>query len=899
MATILKDAAYMALPMNIKRGNPIPLDTTAVWYDKTELNKYAASGATAYVGQILTLCADNKCEAYMISNEAGTLIKLASTTTSGDLAGDVATLQGQVTNLISKVGKAADGEVAATGLYKEIADVLAIANGKVASVKAADKSIMVGGNATEPTVKVAIASGEDNALSLAADGLKVVIPEVTVPEYSMKKLDAATEGMSASYQLTKDGTAIGAVIDIPKDMVVKSGSVQTFAAGEVPAGVTEAGTYIVLVLANTTNDKLYIRVNDLIEYVTSGSAADDMVFINIDPKTHKVTAKITDGSITETKLAKAVTDKLALASSAIQKVESGTANGTIAVDGTDIAVTGLKSAAYTDSTAYDTAGTAAGIKTALEGADADKADALTIKGAKKYAEEKATAAQSAAETTAKGYIDKLKLDDAAVAKQLVSAVTQTNGQIAVIRRELVADDIPTLGISKIDGLQTALKGKQDTVTFDGKYDAGVNKAATVSTVNTAVDHLIHTLGGEDNQTEIDTVDSKTIRGAKLYADEVGKTTLGQAKTYADSLVGDSSAIAGRVTTLEGKVDVAKVSTAISTAKNEAIEAAATDAASKDTALKVEILGDGYTGTVKEAYDLANKKTTMTEVEAKGYAVKTEVDAAVADAKQAGTDAQTSVDTLSGKVGTIPVGAKATTVIGYVDEKIAAIPSQVNYTVTADVSSPTGIAKRYVLSQNGSDIVTIDIPKDMVVSSGTVETKADAGVWGVAGTYLVLTLANETSDKVYINVGDLIEYVTSGSQAGDMVEIKIDAEHKVTAVINDGTITKAKLAQAVQDSLDKADTALQAADLAPYAKTADIKAGYVAKEDGKQLMTAAESTKLAGIAANAQVNVIEVIKVGGTALEIADKAVNIEAISTDLLTQGAKTLILNGGTAASL
>lgn len=896
MATILNNAPYMGFPLSIKRGNPAPVDTTAVWYNKTELDNYAKSGATAYVGQILTLIADNKCEAYMISNEAGTLVKLASTTASGDLASDVSTLQGQVASLIEKVGAAAQGETAATGLYKEIADVLAATNSKVASVKATDKSITVDGSATAPTIKVAIASGEDNALELAADGLKVVIPEVTVPEYSLKKLDTATEGMSASYQLTKGGATVGAVIDIPKDMVVKSGSVQTYAAGELPAGVAEAGTYIVLVLANTTNDKLYIRVNDLIEYVTSGSAEGDMVFINIDPKTHKVTAKITNGSITEAKLAKDVTDKLALASSAVQEVKAGTANGTIAVDGTDIAVTGLQSAAYAKSSAFDAAGTAAGIKTALEGTDNDEVDALTIKGAKKYADKVAATAKSGAETTAKGYVDDLNLADEAVAKKLVSAVKQTKGKIEVIRRELVADDIPTLGVSKIDGLQGVLDTKQNTVVFDGEYSAS-NKAATVSTVNTAVDNLRHTVDSKGK--DIDTQDSQTIHGAKIYADEISKTTLASAKTYADGLVGDSSAIAGRVTVLEGKVDVAKVSTAIATAKSEAIETAGTNADTKVTTAKAEILGEGHTGTVKEAYDLAASKATMTEVENKGYAVKTEVDTAVADAKKAGTDAQASVNTLSGKVGTIPVGAKATTVIGYVDEKIAAIPSPVNYTVTADVSSPAGVAKRYVLNQNGSEIVTIDIPKDMVVSSGTVETKTDAGVWGVAGTYLVLTLANATSDKVYINVGDLIEYVTSGSQAGDMVEIKIDADHKVTAIINDGTITKVKLAQAVQDSLDKADTALQTADLAPYAKTVDIEAGYVAKEDGKQLMTAAESTKLAGIAANAQVNKIETVKVGGTPLEIADKAVNIEAISTDLLTQGANTLILNGGTAASL
>ena len=54
MATIMNDAAYMGFPLSIKRGNPAPVDTTAVWYNKTELETYAKTGATAYVGQILT-----------------------------------------------------------------------------------------------------------------------------------------------------------------------------------------------------------------------------------------------------------------------------------------------------------------------------------------------------------------------------------------------------------------------------------------------------------------------------------------------------------------------------------------------------------------------------------------------------------------------------------------------------------------------------------------------------------------------------------------------------------------------------------------------------------------------------------------------------------------------------
>ena len=890
MAIIKKDGNFMGLPMNIQRGNPIPLDDSSVYYSKATMETYAKSGVTAYVGQIITLVdeANKTCEAYMISNEAGTLVKLAQTTASGDLASDVATLQGQVANLISKVGKAAEGEtVPATGLYALIDEVKALAEGKVSSVDAADQSVTIGGTATAPTVGVAISADKGNALSLAADGLKVTIPEI--PEYSLKKLDTATTGMSASYQLTKDGTGIGAVIDIPKDMMVKSGSVQTYETGSLPAGVTEAGTYIVLVLNDTAETKLYINVGNLIEYVTSGSANGDMVFINIDPHTHKVTATITDGTVTEAKLHADVKTKLAKAVSAVQSVTESTENGKILVDNTAVAIHGLQDAAYvTVASLNETAqGKVDAAKTELLGAEADDNTKETIRGARKLAESSAASALADAKTYVGEEIGKLNADDTAVAKQFVSAVSEAGGKITVKRRALLAEDVPELGISKISGLQAAIDAKQDTVTFDGDYSAS-NKAATVNTVNSAVAAVVS--NGKDVAAD------DTIKGAKLYADGKSSDALNAAKAYADSLVTGDSGITKRVEALETKVDVDKVSTAISTAKTEAITAAAADAATKDTALKTAILGaEDYAQTVKSAYELAASKTTMTDVEAKDYATKTEAqgyadakDAAIAEAKKAGTDAMD-------KIGTIPEGSTATTAIAYVDEKIAAIPAQVDYTVTCDTSTPAGVAKRYVLSQKGSEIVTIDIPSDMVVSSGTVETKAEAGVWGNAGTYLVLTLANATSDKVYINVSNLIEYVTGATATDGIITTYVDANHVLTATIGDGTITKAKLAEAVQTSLGKADTALQAAALNPYAKTEDIAAGYVAKNGTDRLITADEGAKLAAIAAGAQVNKIEIIKVGGTALEIADdKSVDIATISTDLLTPGTNTLTFNCG-----
>ena len=51
MASILKDYNTMGLPMNITRGNPIPVDSTEIWYSLEEAQDYALNGKTAYVGQ--------------------------------------------------------------------------------------------------------------------------------------------------------------------------------------------------------------------------------------------------------------------------------------------------------------------------------------------------------------------------------------------------------------------------------------------------------------------------------------------------------------------------------------------------------------------------------------------------------------------------------------------------------------------------------------------------------------------------------------------------------------------------------------------------------------------------------------------------------------------------------
>lgn len=143
------------------------------------------------------------------------------------------------------------------------------------------------------------AGGEPNKIEVikvngAIQEIKEKAVDIAIPGYTVEKSDNSGD-FAAVYQFKKDGQPVGAAINIPKDMVVQSGTVETN-----PAGQPE-GTYIKLVLQNV-KDPLYINVGSLIEYVTSGSGVGDMVVVTIDENTHKVTAAITDGTIIKAKL---------------------------------------------------------------------------------------------------------------------------------------------------------------------------------------------------------------------------------------------------------------------------------------------------------------------------------------------------------------------------------------------------------------------------------------------------------------------------------------------------------------------------------------------------------------------------------------------------------------------
>ena len=172
----------------------------------------------------------------------------------------------------------------------------------------------------------------------------------------------------------------------------------------------------------------------------------------------------------------------------------------------------------------------------------------------------------------------------------------------------------------------------------------------------------------------------------------------------------------------------------------------------------------------------------------------------------------------GNVDTLSTTSK--TVAGAINEVLAAVGTGGTAAVVAvNAKGATDtFANVYEITQGGTVVGTINIPKDMVVESGEV-----VDVDGIKNIKLVL---QNVEEPLYIPVGSLVDIYVAKAEAAQ-VQVAIDSNTReisayivaqsvtateladnavVTAKIADANVTKAKLSAEVQASLDKADVA---------------------------------------------------------------------------------------------
>lgn len=272
----------------------------------------------------------------------------------------IASQSGKAITIASSVAEIA-GVISTTGTPITLADV--------ASTGAAED--VTYSNSTSGLTASTVQAAIDEVANQSAGGVgsKTVYITETAGQSSdpFSKRYGVYQGATGSSSSPVAGEKL-ADIDIPKDMVVESGTVGTVTVADEPyIGAQVGDKYIDLVIANASSDHIYIPANSLVDIYTAEQSATQVQLV-IDSNNEisativagsvtatelasnaVTTAKILDANVTKAKLAQGVQDSLDLADSAVQSVAEGATAGTIAVDGTDVAVHGLASVATSGS----------------------------------------------------------------------------------------------------------------------------------------------------------------------------------------------------------------------------------------------------------------------------------------------------------------------------------------------------------------------------------------------------------------------------------------------------------------------------------------------------------------------------------------------------------------------
>lgn len=401
--------------------------------------------------------------------------------------------------------------------------------------------------------------------------------------------------------------------------------------------------------------------------------------------------------------------------------------------------------------------------------------------------------------------------DTAVAKQFVTAVAEEDGIISVTRRALTADDIPTLAVSKITGLQDALDGKADaadvtkntediaanTAAISAEVTAREATDANVAKVKTTADAA---LPKATYDTFIKTVNADAIADAKkagtdakaaiesyqksndkALADETAARTTGDA-TNAENI----TAVGKRVTALEGTI------TGLSGAMHfkGVVAKLPTDLSSYNAGDVVIVDKKEYVcageGATKAWHELGDEGSHLIKTEAaKIYVAKTDYNAKVATIDNSISTINTELDKKALASDLITLEGKVTTNTGDISKLKTAVGSSASGLVkdVADLKTTVGDASGGLVKRMSAAEATI------TAHTTSINNKVDK----VEGKGLS-TNDYTTTEKNKLNG------IATGAQVNVIEEIQLDGT-KVTPtskVVNLAGLAKNTTVTAVVD-----------------------------------------------------------------------------------------------------
>lgn len=144
----------------------------------------------------------------------------------------------------------------------------------------------------------------------------------------------------------------------------------------------------------------------------------------------------------------------------------------------------------------------------------------------------------------------------------------------------------------------------------------------------------------------------------------------------------------------------------------------------------------------------------------------------------------------GDITKLETTAKADIVTALNEVKSAVSAGSETGVVTIETEVTTdGALKSYTVKQGGAFVAVIDIPKDLVVTEGSVVTDPEGQD---PGTYIKLVIANQ-EEPLYINVGKLVDIYTVKKNA-TQIQLTIDfTSREISATIVPGSVGTTELA----------------------------------------------------------------------------------------------------------